>query len=185
MKKPRALIVDPEAEPRGALARAFRSDHSVTVAGTLSDAIEILLLSEALHTLVVTLRLPDGAGMDVVRTAAVMVPTPEVIVLADDATAEEAFTLGRLGVTGIVARHATSDQVRRAIDDGRKRPPLPLYATLGRYVGHMSLLDFEGEVRRAMLLQALARAGNSRSAAARLLRTSRQMVQKAARLEDV
>ena len=47
-----------------------------------------------------------------------------------------------------------------------------------------ALLAFEREVRRSLLIQALDKTGGSRSAAARLLGISRQLVQKAANGDD-
>ncbi|HEY4223962.1 MAG TPA: helix-turn-helix domain-containing protein, partial [Myxococcota bacterium] len=77
-----------------------------------------------------------------------------------------------------------ADSLIAAFERAEREAPPPIYALLARYVGRVSLLAFEREVRRSLLIQALDKTGGSRSAAARLLGISRQLVQKAANGDD-
>ena len=203
---PRVLIVErstvalPLAESlRAAGARCF-------TATTRDEAVEVLLTSSGLDLVLVGSRVDlsdahkvshgikgDGTpplfdhegGLELARLATLMLPTPRVFGLADVlTTVHDAHALGAMGVQALLDLPTNGAVVLKALERIERDSPPPVYALLARYVGHVSLLAFEREVRRALLLQALERSRGSRSGAARLLRTSRQMVQKVVNAEE-
>lgn len=161
-----------------------RLGHDVVPASTRLAAVDQILLTAHLDFVVVGRDLEDGCGLDVARTATLSLPTPHVLVVADGLSPEEAFEVGSLGVHSLLRSPLSPEGLVEAFQRVERDAPPPIYALLARYVGRVSLLAFEREVRRSLLIQALDKTGGSRSAAARLLRTSRQMVQKVANGED-
>jgi DNA-binding response OmpR family regulator len=169
----------------GALGEGLRSaNHEVIAASRREEAVDQILLSGHLDFVVVAPRLDDGSGLDVARTATLSLPTPHVLAVEDGLSPAEAFQLGSYGVHSLLPAPLTVAALIAAFDRVEREAPPPIYALLARYVGRVSLLAFEREVRRSLLIQALDRSGGSRTAAARLLRTSRQMIQKVANHDD-
>ncbi len=163
------------------LTWGLRRQGTLVMASTSrADAIDRILLSSHLDFVVVSSTLDDGPGIDVARTATLSLPTPHVLAVKDGFTFEEMFALGSLGVHSLLDSPLTAATLLSAFDRAEREDPPPIYALLARYVGRVSLLAFEREVRRSLLIQALDKAGGNRSGAARLLRTSRQLIQKAA-----
>ncbi len=174
------LLVEKRASAE-LLARALRArEAEVTITSTEQEAVDALVVAVDYDLVLVSTRLDDGPGLEIARLATLMLPTPRVMVLdAAALTTDEAFALGSAGVQALLHKPISADAILEVLR-GLDRDTLPpVYALLARYVGRVSLLAFEREVRNAMALQALEKAGGSRSEAARLLRTSRQTVQKA------
>ena len=93
------LVVDDETSARTTLALLLRKrGHRVVEADSVTAAAKSL--TEEVFDLVVTdLRMPDGDGLDVLRTAKAQAPTTEVILLtayAEWKSAKEAIRLGAL-----------------------------------------------------------------------------------------
>ena len=93
------LVVDDETSARSTLALLLRKrGHRVLEAENVTAAAKCL--TEEVFDLVVTdLRMPDGDGLDVLRTAKAQAPTTEVILLtayAEWKSAKEAIRLGAL-----------------------------------------------------------------------------------------
>jgi two-component system response regulator HydG len=93
------LVVDDESSARTTLALLLRKrGHRVMEADGVTAAAKCL--TEEVFDLVVTdLRMPDGDGLDVLRTAKAQAPTTEVILLtayAEWKSAKEAIRLGAL-----------------------------------------------------------------------------------------
>ena len=176
-----ALIIARDRDVIDPLADGLRAEGIDTATATSrADAIDQILLAERLDFVVVGHALDDGSGLDVARTATLTLPTPYVLTFAEGWTIEEAFALGAFGVHGILPQPITAASVLEAFARIEREAPPPIYSLLARYVGRVSLLAFEREVRRSLLMQALDRSEGSRTGAARLLRTSRQLVQKVA-----
>jgi len=89
---------------------------------------------------------------------------------------EQSFRLAQRGVRAYLPKPFATTDLLQAINQAFNGP-LDLRPHVRSVVGRLSLQEVEAEVRRTMLQEALARAGGSRRAAARLLRVSRQLVQ--------
>lgn len=181
----RVLLVMGDCERLGELCWGLQSrHHDVVPATTRAEAVDCILLATRLDFVVVARDLADGSGLDVARTATLTLPTPHVLAIADGLSTDEGFQLGACGVHSLLGGPLSAEQLVDAFDRVERDTPPPIYSLLARYVGRVSLLAFEREVRRSLLIQALDKAGGCRTAAARLLGTSRQMVQKVANGDD-
>jgi DNA-binding response OmpR family regulator len=75
------LVVDDEPDLAATYERLLRRmGYRVIPTGTRRDALDVLR-SERLVLVVADLRLPDGDGLDVVRSARAAVPPPPVLVV--------------------------------------------------------------------------------------------------------
>lgn len=171
----RVLVVEDDKALCGAIARiAAQWGDEVLQAHTVQDALGLLEKDPVL--LIVDVRLPDGNALDVVGAASRRRPVPTMIAISGEASPEESFRLAQAGVRAYLAKPMGVDEltskVEAALRDAPELEPLVVAA-----VGHKPLRGVQGDVRRAMVDQALARAGGNRSEAARLLSVSRQAVQ--------
>jgi DNA-binding NtrC family response regulator len=150
------------------------SGRRLLVADTVKRALE--LLSERPGVLLLDYQLPDGTGADVVRALAGLDFQPVVVAMSAEASTEQAFELGQLGVRSFLQKPTTLERVALAVERARAEAP-DITPWVRASVGHRSLFDAENEFRRVVLREALGRAKQSKSAAARLLGISRQALQ--------
>jgi len=106
-----------------------------------------------------------------------MTPAPLIVVSSGEASAQEAFTLAQLGVVQFVSKPFSLDELMAAIDLVHTAR-VELAPIVRAYVGKADLRMVQDDVRRAMVQQALALSNGNRSAAAKLLRVTRQAIQK-------
>jgi DNA-binding NtrC family response regulator len=110
------LIVDDEPAARSTLALLLRKrGHHVTEADGVATAAK--RLSESAFDLVITdLRMPDGDGLDVLRSAKEQLPTPEVILLTAYAEWKSAKDAIRLGALDYFEKGQEPDDLNHRID---------------------------------------------------------------------
>jgi DNA-binding NtrC family response regulator len=110
------LIVDDEPAARSTLALLLRKrGHHVTEADGVSTAVK--RLSESAFDLVITdLRMPDGDGLDVLRSAKEQIPSPEVILLTAYAEWKSAKDAIRLGALDYFEKGQEPDDLNHRID---------------------------------------------------------------------
>jgi DNA-binding NarL/FixJ family response regulator len=104
-------------------------------------------------------------------------PAPAVVFLGADVEVEDAFELARAGVHGVFATGSSppdvlAKKVVRALQCAAD--PWPLVRS---QVGRTPMRTFLAEARTIFLREALARAGGSRSEAARIVGISRQAIE--------
>jgi len=172
----RVLIVEDDASLRRAIVRAMRStgrelDEASTCEGGLA------LLANEPDLLLLDVRLPDGSGVTVAQAAAALRPAPLVVVLSGEATPQEAFQLAQLGAIQFLAKPFSLDELLAAIELVHTAR-VQLAPMVRACVGSADLRDVQDDVRRTMVEQALALAKGNRTMAAKLLRVSRQAIQK-------
>lgn len=172
----RVLIVEDDASLRRAIVRAMRStgrelDEASTCEGGLA------LLANEPDLLLLDVRLPDGSGVKVAQAAAALRPAPLVVVLSGEATPQEAFQLAQLGAIQFLAKPFSLDELLAAIELVHTAR-VQLAPMVRACVGSADLRDVQDDVRRTMVEQALALAKGNRTMAAKLLRVSRQAIQK-------
>jgi DNA-binding NarL/FixJ family response regulator len=107
------LLVDDHELIRQGLARAFERHHDFRVvgeAGTIARGAE--LASELMPDVVVTdVRLPDGTGLDLIRTLRRSNAEMGIVVLTMYAGDEQLFAALEAGASAFVAKDAPSDDV--------------------------------------------------------------------------
>lgn len=120
--------------------------------------------------------LPDGTAPDVLDLLGRRKPAPVVIAMSGEAEPEQAFDLARRGVRIFLPKPISLAGLERALREAVEAPP-DVEPHLRQVVGHAPLKDIEGRFREVLVGEALARSGDSRRAAARLLAISRQLLQ--------
>jgi DNA-binding NtrC family response regulator len=169
------LIVEDDKGLCGALARiAARWGDRILQAHSVEDALR--LIEENPTLMIVDVRLPDGSGLEVVEAAAHRRPVPTMVAISGEASPEESFRLAQAGVRAYLSKPLGVDDLTAKVEEAIRAAP-DLQAIAVAAVGHLPLRGAQDEVRRNMVDQALARVEGNRSAAARLLRVSRQAVQ--------
>jgi two-component system response regulator RegA len=171
----RVLVVEDDAALRAAVAEAARGwGHQVLEAGTASEAKQ--MLSPPPDLIIIDVRLPDEPAFAVLEAAARKWPVPIVVAMSGQASPEESFRLAQMGVRTYLAKPFTAEELGAAVETASRDTPL-LGPVVTGFVGRVPLRELQDKVRDAMVRQALALAGGSRSGAARLLSISRQAVQ--------
>lgn len=176
----RILLVEDDEALRLAIRRALRSTgHEIVEADTLASA--LVLLPTGFDLVLLDVRLPDGSGVDLAAAASKTLPAPLIVALSGEATAQEAFALAQLGVVQFVSKPFSLDQLLQAIEhvtvsDVRYEP------IVKTCVGRQDMREVQEGVRNTMVHEALAMTGGNKSEAAKLLRVTRQAVQKFIRL---
>jgi DNA-binding NtrC family response regulator len=170
------LVVEDDDLLRDALADGFRDRGLEPVtAGTVADALAALE-NDNFDALVTDVRLPDGSGADVAAAASRKVPAPLTVAISGKATPAEAFDLSRVGVLGYLAKPATFADLWAELERVATTPP-DLSQVVNAHVGHTPMPALQSEVRKQMIGQALALAGDNTTSAAKMLKVSRQAVQ--------
>jgi two-component system, response regulator RegA len=178
----RVLIVEDHKPLRQAIARAGRGwGAEVLEAGTVREGQE--LLARMPDVVIVDVALPDGQALPIVEEAVRMRPAAAVVAMSGQASAEEAFQLARSGARRYLRKPISLEELTRSVEEALADRP-NLDAFVAAHVGNTPLREVQGEVRRVMIEQALAKAHNSRSGAARLLDLTRQAVQQIVRELD-
>lgn len=139
------------------------------------------LLPTGFDLVLLDVRLPDGSGVNLAAIAAQMLPAPLVVALSGEATAQEAFALAQLGVVQFVSKPFSLDELLHAIEQVAVSD-LRLEPIVKTCVGRHDLREVQDGVRNTMVHEALAISGGNKTDAAKLLRVTRQAVQKFIRL---
>lgn len=150
----------------------------VLEAPSVSRAVELLEAAPSLF--VVEIQLDDGSAADLLRKARDQRPRPMVIAMSGWASPEEVFELSQLGASGFLQKPFSLLELDSKVRAILQTPP-ELAHVVARWVGHRSVRQIQRDVRHEMIEEALARANQSLSGAARLLRVSRQAVQQMVR----
>ncbi|MGE0398983.1 MAG: response regulator [Kofleriaceae bacterium] len=141
-------------------------------------------VSEALRTLdewtpdllIIDFQLPDGDARPILDRCLACKPAPAMIAISGTASPGDSFDLARRGVRSYLPKPITLDELEQAIALALDSAP-ELSPHLRQLVGHRSLAGVTAEVRATMIDEALARASGNMRGAARLLETSRQLLQ--------
>lgn len=179
----RLLIVEDNTALVETLARALRPRVPEIVTCRTLFEVRAALPGFTPDLVLLDVELPDGDAFDVIKDLNRVVPTPAIVAMSGVAGPDEAFKLAQLGVQRYLKKPVDLVTVERAIEEALTCPP-NLEPHVRAAVGHVPLNELERSVRESMLDEALARAGGSRSAAARLLAVSRQLLQYMLRKRD-
>jgi DNA-binding NarL/FixJ family response regulator len=107
------LLVDDHDLIRQGLRRAFERAADFTVVGEAATVAEALIAIEATRPRVVTMdvRLPDGSGLDAVRTLRAAYPDLGIVVLTMYAGDDQLLGALDAGASAFVAKDAPADDV--------------------------------------------------------------------------
>jgi DNA-binding NtrC family response regulator len=171
----RVLIVEDDRPLCTALSRVVQSWGAVTwETHTVGEARGFLAASPQL--VIVDLWLEGESALPLVEEAAHHRPAPAVLAISGRASPEEAFRLGQLGVRAYLPKPLFHERLVEKVEEALRQAP-DLEPWIAAQVGHASMRNVQSGVRRVMLEEAMARAGGSRSGAARLLQVTRQAIQ--------
>jgi DNA-binding NarL/FixJ family response regulator len=107
------VLVDDHDLIRQGLSRAFERQSDFTVVGQAGSVTEAIALVEKLtpDVVVTDVRLPDGTGLDLVRTLRTDRPEVGLVVLTMYAGDEQLFAALEAGASAFVAKDAPADDV--------------------------------------------------------------------------
>ena len=175
----RVLIVEDDEALRRSFARVVRQwGAAVSEAGSLVEGIE--LLNENPDLLISDVALPDGDAFKLLELASQRRPAPLAIAVSGQTSTEDAFRLAQVGCRAFLEKPFDLEDLAGRVEHALSEAP-KIDALVAASVGRMPMRELQTEVRRVMVDQALAKAGGSRSGAARLLNVSRQAVQQMVR----
>ncbi len=112
-----ALLVDDHDLLRQGLRRALERTEEVRVVAEAASVGEGLAFEERLrpHVLVVDINLPDGSGLDVVRTVRGRRPSVGIVVLTMYGDDDHLFAALEAGASGFVVKSAPAEEVLAAV----------------------------------------------------------------------
>jgi two-component system response regulator RegA len=120
--------------------------------------------------------LPDGDARAVLDLPELREPAPVVVAISGRAAPIESFELAQRGVRAFLSKPVTLDELEAAIELALSEAP-NLEPHLRQTAGHRPLREVTDEVRDVLIDETLARSRGSRRGAARILATSRQLLQ--------
>jgi DNA-binding NarL/FixJ family response regulator len=109
----RVLVVDDHDLIRQGLARAFERQHDFEVvaqSGSVAET-QALVLRSRPDVIITDVRLPDGSGLDLVRSLRETSPRLPVVVLTMYAGDDQLFAALEAGASAFVAKDAPADEV--------------------------------------------------------------------------
>jgi two-component system response regulator RegA len=172
----RALIVEDSRSLARTLEQALASRFGeVRTARSVADAARELATWHP-DLVVLDFVLPDGDANAVLDLAAMKEPAPVVVAISGEADAQQTFGLAQRGVRAFLPKPLRLEELEAAIDVAVSTAP-DLEPHLRQSVGHRPLHAVEAQARDVMIDEALARAVGSRRGAAKILATSRQLLQ--------
>jgi DNA-binding NarL/FixJ family response regulator len=128
----RVLLIDDHELIRQGLARAFERDESMTVVGQAGSVAEgVSAYAEVNPDVVVTdLQLPDGHGLDVVRSVRAISDSTGVVVLTMHAGDDQIFAAMEAGASAFVGKDSKATEVVSAAKHAAVAPKTFLCAGL-------------------------------------------------------
>jgi len=119
----RVLIADEHPIFRDGLRRLLETEPDLHVVGETGNGVAALQLVRQLEPdlLLLNLKEPSGAGLDVLRALAAVSRLPRTIVLTESINQEQLIVALRLGVRGVVLKEATTkslcESIRSVLND--------------------------------------------------------------------
>jgi DNA-binding NtrC family response regulator len=182
----RILLVEDDDMLRKVLARVLKAGgYDVVAAASKAEALAALQ-GATFQLLIIDVVLPDGSGIEVVRTASKLRPAPLMVVVSGLASRKEIFAAAQEGALAFLEKPFDGPELIATIElvssKGRVVGLEPMVPAL---VGYEGMRDVVDRVRSDMTSQAMAMTAGNKSDAARLLGVSRQAVQQIKKRESV
>ena len=172
----RVLVVEDHESLRRTLVQALQSRYPDVRASRTVAEVVTTIIDWTPDLIVLDFALPDGDARSVLDLASLRQPAPEVIAVSGAADPIDTFELAQRGVRAFLPKPLSLDSLFHAIDAVLSTTPA-IEPHLRHVVGHRALSEVTDEVRSVMIDEALARSSGNRRAAARILATSRQLLQ--------
>lgn len=115
MSKPTVLVIDDKASMVGLVVRVLEEVAQVVPAGSVREA-QAVLQRQAVDAIVCDLRLPDGDGLDVLRTSRALRPTPPFLLMTAFASVDTAVQAMREGAYDYVTKPFDPDDLRSLVE---------------------------------------------------------------------
>lgn len=117
MQSARILVVDDESSLRTALFRVFdRKGHKVVTANCKQEAEALSQVDSPLDLALIDLRLPDGNGIDLLKSIKRTHPEAEVILLTGHGTIEDAILATREGAFHFITKPFNIEELISIVD---------------------------------------------------------------------
>lgn len=118
------LVVDDHALVREGLSTVLDLQEDLAVVGTAATVAEALAVHDAHRpdVVVADLQLPDGTGLDIVRTLRRRRPEVGLVIVTMHAGDEQIFTAMQAGASGFVGKDAAATEVVRAVRHAATSP---------------------------------------------------------------
>jgi DNA-binding NtrC family response regulator len=172
----RVLVVEDNRLLLRTFERALAARFPEVRSCSTVDQVRRLLDTWSPDLIILDYVLPDGDARAILDAISLLQPAPVVVAVSGEASPVEAFELAHRGVRAFLPKPISLVELERAIDLALKTAP-GLEPHLRQTVGHRGLAEVAEKVRDVMIDEALARASGSRRGAARVLGTSRQLLQ--------
>lgn len=170
------LVVEDDPELASILTRALLGVAvRVRAVGTLAAA-RAALDAGVVDGILLDVCLPDGQAEALLADLQGRQPFPVVVAISGGARPEETFHLAQQGVRAFLPKPLDLAALNEVWARVLATPP-ELDPHLRATVGRRPMDEVESDVRKVMVVEALAQARGSRRAAARLLSVSRQLLQ--------
>lgn len=170
------LIVEDDVHLGRALVHALAGiSDTIRLCGTVTQAKEEMSISIP-QFILLDFQLPDGDGFMVLDHASKLKPTPQTIIMSCRASPEESFRLAQLGVRGYLPKPIDLADIRESIN-AIITSPVDMQPILKNVVGQRSIQEIQDQVRTTMVKEAFEKTGGNVRAMARMLKTSRQLIQ--------
>ncbi|PWU14653.1 MAG: DNA-binding response regulator [Bdellovibrio sp.] len=117
MRNARILVVDDESTLRTSLFRVFgRRGYQVVTAGRIEEAKQLVPASQPLDLAILDLNLPDGDGMDLIKTLKSVHPKCQFIVLTGFGTIELAIQATQNGAFHFLTKPFDVEELLSVVD---------------------------------------------------------------------
>lgn len=169
-----ALVVEPNDSARTDLFAALESlTIQASGASTAREAMQFLPLGFDLMLL--NADVPEGA-LELVEAAFTLRQPPTIVVMGTQPDPSCVFELAKAGAHAYLMSPVSAASVHTCLRGFNVSTHL--VKLLRPLVGHIGMKEIQARVRRALLLEALARSNGSRRSAAQLLGVTRPAIQK-------
>ena len=172
----RALVVEDDCGLNAQLC-SFLEGRSIHVSSAFT-AVQAVAVARmwAPDLLILDFQLPDDNAATVLLQLQSLPKWPTVIIASGRADSADAFRLAQLGARAFLSKPCDPAALSKVIDSAAHDPP-DMVPSMRNAVGFLAVHEAQELLRRTMIEEALARTDGSRTAAARLLRVSRQLLQ--------
>jgi two-component system, NarL family, response regulator DesR len=113
----RLLVVDDHAAARGGLRLRLSRERDLTIVGEAAAAAEALALAASVRpdVILIDVDLPDGDGIDLLRSLRELLPAARCVILTLDDTPQQRRRALSTGAIGFVGKHEPTDVLLAAI----------------------------------------------------------------------
>lgn len=151
MNKPTVLVIDDKASMVGLVVRVLEDMAQVVPAGGVREA-QAVLQRQVVDAIVCDLRLPDGDGLDILRSSRALHPAPPFLLMTAFASVETAVQAMREGAYDYVTKPFDPDELRSLVESALACSRLAQPAAAADFQGLGPLLGRSPRMRELFAL---------------------------------